>query len=182
MVIIPIHKDSPAVNVNAAGNTGPFCLGVYLPQSGTIFHYSPNGENDNGEDKNIYRHAVRTLRPPTERQFACRRIMNRAIDMYNQSTNQWDNGFFIAMYAELILLRGYDRMFIKQLSNSRTASSILKEQKGRLAVLLSSIIRGEFPIYRPPPTSQKRKPNFLRDIPHAHDDLTRKTIHLRREQ
>jgi hypothetical protein len=106
IVIIPIHKDSPAVNANAIGNTGPFCLGVYIPQTGTLFHYDPSGANANGEDKNIYRHAIRTVRPQSERQLTCKRIVNRAVYLYNQSTNQWDNGFYIALYAELIMLRG----------------------------------------------------------------------------
>jgi hypothetical protein len=63
IILILIHKDCPAVNANADNNTGPFCIGVYIPQSGTLFHIDPNGENANGEDKNIYRHAVHTLRP-----------------------------------------------------------------------------------------------------------------------
>jgi hypothetical protein len=82
--------------------------------------------------------------------------------MYNQSTNQWDNGFFIALYAELIMLRGYDHMVIKLLCIPRTAANTLKEQKGRMAGLLSAIGNGEFPIYVAPPTSQRRKPEIYR--------------------
>ena len=40
-----------------------------------------------------------------------------------------------------------------------------------MAGLLSAIANGEFPIYKAPPTSQKRKPAALiRDIPHLPDD------------
>jgi len=81
--------------------------------------------------------------------------VNIAIDMYNQVSNQWDNGFIITLYAELIMLRGYDRIFIKQLSIPRTSACTLKIQKDRMVGFISSIANGEFPIYRPPPPHPK---------------------------
>jgi hypothetical protein len=166
IVLIPIHKDCSIVNTNAASNSGHFSLGMFNTKTNTVYHYDSAGANANKEDKELYRKAVSTLRPLSEPQCTCKRIVNRPTDSYNRQMNIFDYGIMVVLYAELIMLRGHDRTYIKRLADYRHARSVLGEQKRRVADHLRSIAEGKFPRYQPPPTSQKRAPAaFTRDVP-----------------
>jgi hypothetical protein len=153
IVIIPILRQRPS-----NGSTHHYMLGVYNTQSGSLFHYDSLGTQATTHDKLVYRAAVQTLRPIGEPQFTCKKVINRILHTYNQQADPALSGFYTTLLAELILLRGCDRTYLKRLGDARHEIQAREEQIHRMIGHLMYLANGAFPLYTAPPKTQKRAP------------------------
>jgi hypothetical protein len=154
-VLIPIRKHCDA-QCGHADKEVHYILGLYNRSSGTLFHFDSLGTRAIQEDKIHYRHAVQTLSP--NRHYKCKRVVNRPAAYYNHQSDVRLSGFYILITAELLLLRGFDRTYLKRLGNPRFAITESQDQVHRVTSLLRSLDNGVFPCYRAPPKSQQQAP------------------------
>jgi len=151
IVIVPILKSSHE-------SINHYALGVYNAQSGSLFHYDSLGTQASLHDKMVYRAAIQTLRPIGEPQLTCKKVINRVLQSYNQQGDPVLSGLYTTLLAELILLRGSDRTYLKRLGDQRHETSERELQIHRVIGHLMYLANGVFPLYTAPPKSQKRVP------------------------
>jgi hypothetical protein len=163
-VLIPIRKYYTSTQRVLNDNVPHHMLGVFFKASGTLFHFDSLGTPASKEDKEHYRHAVNTLLQHGH--IKCRRIVKRPACHYNQQSSMRLSALYTLLTAELILLRGFDRTYLKRLANPRFATMELQEQVLRVVYHLRSLASAVFPCYKAPPRSQHKAPdvqpiNFL---------------------
>jgi len=112
IILIPILK-FPIQHTN--DHSPYYILGMFNPKAGTLFHFDPLGTDASEKDKHHYRDAILTLRPLGEPSYTCKRVINRVKEAYNQHSAISMSGFYITLTAELILLRGYEHIYLKRL-------------------------------------------------------------------
>ena len=140
-------------------------LGVYNAQSGSLFHYDSLGTQASTHDKQVYRAAILTLRPIGEPQFTCKKVISRILQSYNQQGDPALSGLYTTLLAELILLRGCDRTYLKRLGDQRHETSERELHIHRFIGHLMYLANRVFPLYTAPPKSQKRAP--VSQVQHA---------------
>ena len=155
-ILIPILKQPN--QIMHANNAAHYIIGVFNTKTGTLFHFDPFGTDASAMDKRHYRDAILTLRPQGEPNFICKRIINRVKETYNQHPNVSMSGFYIALIAELILLRDYEHIYLKRLSSPLHMNAEHERQIRRICNHLTSIANGAFPTYTAPPKTQRRMP------------------------
>jgi hypothetical protein len=157
-VLIPIRKHYTAAQQMLTAGVPHYMLGVFFKSSGTLFHFDSLGTSASREDKEHYRHAVGTLLPHGH--VKCKRVVKRPACYYNQQSQLRLSGLYALFTAELLLLRGFDRTYLKRLANPRFSATELQEQTQRVVHHLHALTSAVFPCYKAPPRSQQQAPDL----------------------
>jgi hypothetical protein len=155
MILIPriVYHGQPG-QVNVAEAIGHFTLGVYYPQTAQVYHFDSLNLPIDEDVMVYYWRAIRTLHDsdnPNARDYSMRGINLVPFNMYNRQTDGTSCGFFVSLYAEMLLLRGRDQMYLPNFGEQQ-----LEEQRKRIIDFLYDLTNGHFPDYDPPPPSQQR--------------------------
>ena len=128
---------------------GHFTLGVYYPESGELYHFDSLQNPLDSDAEEYYRRVVETLNPPDQRRFHLHAINARPNHTYNRQSDGTSCGFWVAMNAEMVLLRGLGYTHLPNFGPRE-----LQQARSRILRFLHCLTVGQFPDYQPPPPSQ----------------------------
>jgi hypothetical protein len=140
---------------------GHYTLGIYRPRTGELHHFDSFQHPVSDNFREFYQRVIDTLlyipepdptdiSEPEPYPFRISNIIDRPRYSFNKQTDGVSCGYWMLIYAELVLFRGLNQTFMPSFE--------LNREKKRILTILRSIMNRRLPEYQYPPPSCNRQP------------------------